>query len=152
MTWTRAGKAQGYDTEKAFDTHMAVARGTVANPVEIAEQVGDAPVAFGTAATVVESVYRCDYAYHAQMEPLNAVASVSSAGDAAEIWCGTQSQPVAVEATANALGIPKSKVVVARHADGRWLRPSRQPRPGVRGRCRPAVERGETAGQGHVDA
>jgi isoquinoline 1-oxidoreductase subunit beta len=46
------------------------------------------------------------------MEPLNAVASVSPTGDAAEIWCGTQAQPVAVEATANALGIPKSRVVL----------------------------------------
>jgi isoquinoline 1-oxidoreductase subunit beta len=112
VTWRRAGKAQGFDSEKAFDTYMAVARGSVANPVEIAEQVGDAPAGFRAAATIVESVYQCDYAYHAQMEPLNAVASVSPAGDAAEIWCGTQAQPVAVEATANALGIPKSKVIL----------------------------------------
>ena len=112
VTWTRAGKAQGFDSDKAFDTYMAVARGSVANSVEIAEQVGDASVGFRAAATIVESVYQCDYAYHAQMEPLNAVASVSPAGDAAEIWCGTQAQPVAVEATANALGIPKSKVIL----------------------------------------
>jgi len=112
VTWSRAGKAQGYDSEKAFDTHMAVARGTVAIPAEIGEKVGDAAGALASAASVVESEYRCDYAYHAQMEPLNAVASVSPAGDAAEIWCGTQAQPVAVEATANALGIPKSKVIL----------------------------------------
>jgi isoquinoline 1-oxidoreductase beta subunit len=112
VTWSRAGKAQGYDSEKAFDTHMAVARGTVAIPAEIGEKVGDAAGALASAVSVVESEYRCDYAYHAQMEPLNAVASVSPTGDAAEIWCGTQAQPVAVEATANALGIPKSRVVL----------------------------------------
>jgi isoquinoline 1-oxidoreductase subunit beta len=112
VAWTRTGKAQGYNTDNAFDTHTAVARGTIANPVEIGEKVGDAAAAFGTAAAVVESVYRCDYAYHAQMEPLNAVASVSPAGDAAEIWCGTQSQPMAVDATAKALGIPTSKVTL----------------------------------------
>jgi isoquinoline 1-oxidoreductase beta subunit len=112
VIWTRTGKAQGYDSVTAFDTLTAVARGTIANPVEIGERVGDAAGAFPSAASIVESVCRCDYAYHAQMEPLNAVASVSPAGDAAEIWCGTQAQPVAVEATAKALDIPKSKVVL----------------------------------------
>src|SRR6266704_1122500 len=47
---------------------------------------------------------------HAQMEPLNSVASVSPAGDACEIWCGTQSQTMAVAAVAKALGIPVEKV------------------------------------------
>src|SRR5258705_453246 len=44
------------------------------------------------------------------MEPLNSVASVSAAGDACEIWCGTQSQTMAVAAAAKALGIPPGKV------------------------------------------
>src|SRR4030081_2083237 len=44
------------------------------------------------------------------MEPLNAIASVSPAGDAVELWCGTQSQSLAVEATAKVLGIPRDKV------------------------------------------
>src|SRR5438552_85237 len=44
------------------------------------------------------------------MEPLNSVASVSAAGDACEIWCGTQSQTMAVAAVAKALGIAPEKV------------------------------------------
>jgi isoquinoline 1-oxidoreductase beta subunit len=112
VTWSATGKAQGFDSDKAFETYTAVARGSVANPVEIGEKIGDAPAAFDKAATVMEAQYRCDYAYHAQMEPLNALASVSPAGDAAEIWCGTQSQPMAVDATAQALGIPASKVTL----------------------------------------
>ena len=44
------------------------------------------------------------------MEPLNGVASVSPAGDAAEVWCGTQSQTMALAATANVLGIAREKV------------------------------------------
>jgi chaperonin GroEL len=62
------------------------------------------------AASTFEAEYLCDYAYHAQMEPLNGVASVSPAGDSAEVWCGTQSQTMALEATAQALGIDRSKV------------------------------------------
>ena len=44
------------------------------------------------------------------MEPLNAVASVTASGDAAEVWCGTQSQTLALEATADALKIDRTKV------------------------------------------
>ena len=71
---------------------------------------GDAEASFKTAATVVEGEYRCDYAYHAQMEPLNATATVSPTGDSAEVWCGTQSQTMAIEAVAKTLGISRDKV------------------------------------------
>ena len=39
------------------------------------------------------------------MEPLNAVASVSSGGKSVDLWCGTQSQTMAVAAAAQTLGI-----------------------------------------------
>jgi isoquinoline 1-oxidoreductase beta subunit len=44
------------------------------------------------------------------MEPLNAVASVSSAGDAAEVWCGTQYPTAALAAAAGALGVGSDKI------------------------------------------
>jgi len=44
------------------------------------------------------------------MEPLNAVAAVSPAGDAVEIWAGTQSQTTATETPAKFLDIPREKV------------------------------------------
>jgi isoquinoline 1-oxidoreductase beta subunit len=62
------------------------------------------------AAATFEADYQCDYAYHAQMEPLNAVASVSPAGDSVEIWCGAQSQTIACETPAKLLGILREKV------------------------------------------
>jgi isoquinoline 1-oxidoreductase beta subunit len=61
------------------------------------------------AATTMETEYRCDYAT-CQMEPLNAVASVSPSGDTAEIWCGTQSQSMAQGGAAAVLGIARDKV------------------------------------------
>src|SRR6202040_3757790 len=66
--------------------------------------------ALAQAATRIEAEYRCHYAYHAQMEPLNAVASVSAAGEAAEVWCGTQYPTAAQAATARALDIPAEKI------------------------------------------
>jgi isoquinoline 1-oxidoreductase beta subunit len=74
------------------------------------ESEGNVPAAMAKAATVVEGEYRADYCYHAQMEPLNSVAAVSPAGDAVEVWVGTQSQTITVVAVAKALGIPESKV------------------------------------------
>jgi isoquinoline 1-oxidoreductase beta subunit len=71
---------------------------------------GDAEGALGRAATVIEAEYQCDYAYHAQMEPLNAIAPVSPSGDAAEIWCSTQGLTMAIDTTARALGIPHEKI------------------------------------------
>ncbi len=75
------------------------------------DQAGDVE-AMSQAKTIVEAVYRTDYAYHAQMEPLNALASVSSAGDAAEVWCGTQAPTIARAAVARALNIAPDKVAL----------------------------------------
>jgi len=109
VTWTRNARAWGHSDERAYPVFAAAAR-DLARAGLAWEKVGDAPGAMKQAKTVIDGEYRCDYAYHAQMEPLNSVASVSPAGDAVEIWCGTQSQPMAVVAAAKALGIPASRV------------------------------------------
>jgi isoquinoline 1-oxidoreductase subunit beta len=109
ITWTRQGKAWGFDSEKGMEAFAATARDPNAKATDWSK-AGDVRAEMPKAASVMEAEYRCDYAYHAQMEPLNAVASVSAAGDAAEIWCGTQSQTMAVEAVGKILGIPREKV------------------------------------------
>ena len=109
VTWTRGGKAWGHSTQKAMAAFTAAARDESRKGVEW-EKVGDTPAAMKQATSFIEAEYTCDYAYHAQMEPLNSVASVSAAGDAVEIWCGTQSQSMAVAAAATALGIAQERV------------------------------------------
>src|SRR5436190_4354479 len=109
VTWTRAGVAWGFDSDKGHDAFAADAK-NLARPARDWSGQGNARGALQSAASVVEGEYRCDYAYHAQMEPLNAVALVAPAGDAVEIWAGTQSQTTATEAPAKFLGIPRDKV------------------------------------------
>ncbi len=109
VTWTRTGAAWGFDSDKGMVDFAAAARDLNA-PASNWDKQGDAPAALAKAATVIEADYICDYAYHAQMEPLNAVAAVAAAGDSAEIWCGTQSQSMAQEAVAKVLGIGREKV------------------------------------------
>jgi isoquinoline 1-oxidoreductase subunit beta len=111
VTWTKSGKAWGFDSDNGMEAFAAVARDLNAE-AKVWDTVGDLAAEMPKSASIIAADYRCDYAYHAQMEPLNATASVSSAGDAAEIWCGTQSQTMAVEATAKALGISRDKVTL----------------------------------------
>jgi len=109
VTWSRTGVAWGFDSDKGSDAFAADAK-NLAQPSRDWSAQGNARGEFQNAASVVEGEYRCDYAYHAQMEPLNAVASVAPGGDAVEIWAGTQSQTTASEAPAKLLGIPRDRV------------------------------------------
>jgi isoquinoline 1-oxidoreductase subunit beta len=107
VTWSRKATGWGYSNDKGYAQFAAVARDPHAKSVAWETQ-GDAAGALGKAVTVFDGEYRADYAYHAQMEPLNSVAAVSA--DGCEIWCGTQSQTIAVTAAAKALGIPEAKI------------------------------------------
>jgi isoquinoline 1-oxidoreductase subunit beta len=109
VTWTRTGKAWGFDSDQALGAFAAAAR-DMSQPAKLWGKQGDAPAALRTAASVVEGEYRNDLVYHAQMEPLNAVAAVSPEGDACELWCGVQSKTIAVTVAADALGIAPDKI------------------------------------------
>src|SRR3989442_1080740 len=108
VTWDRKAPGWGFDSDRALAGYAAAARDlkTAGKPWD---QVGDAPGAMVKAATVIEAEYRCDYAYHAQMEPLNSIAAVSPAGHSCEILVRSQGQTMAVAAVAKALGIPAEK-------------------------------------------
>ena len=110
-SWTKFGKAWGFDSEKGHETFAATARDLSKQGTDWFK-TGDLRGELAKAADTIDALYLCDYAYHAQMEPLNAVASISPSGDAAEVWTGTQSPTTASEATAKALGISRDKVKV----------------------------------------
>jgi len=109
--WSRTGKAWGFDSEKGLEQFAAIARDT-SQPGTDWMKSGDLRAELPKAAAMVDATYLCDYAYHAQMEPLNAVATVSPSGDSAEVWTGTQGPTTAQEASAKALGIERDKVKV----------------------------------------
>src|SRR3989441_6237559 len=108
VTWDRRARAFGHDSDKAVAIYSAAAR-NLNRAGKPWDSAGDAPGAMQKAAKVYEGEFVCHYTYHAQMEPLNSAASVSPSGDSCEIWCGTQSQTMAVAAVAKALGIPVEK-------------------------------------------
>ncbi len=111
VTWGKKGDAQGFDSDKGLDQFAADVR-NLSTKVSEWTKGGDFAGTFGKAATTLDAEFRNDLAYHAQMEPLNAIASVAPDGSSAELWCGTQSQTTAQQASAKALGLPREKVKV----------------------------------------
>ncbi|HSQ03333.1 MAG TPA: molybdopterin cofactor-binding domain-containing protein, partial [Burkholderiales bacterium] len=109
VTWSRKATGWGFSNTKGLEQFKKIA-GDPSQKGVAWDSKGNVQAALQSAAAKYEGEYYADYAYHAQMEPLNATAAVSPSGDAVEIWVGTQSQTIAVDAVAKALGIPTSKV------------------------------------------
>jgi isoquinoline 1-oxidoreductase beta subunit len=114
VTWG-AAPADSFNDREAIASYFGAVRN-----VELAgrawDKKGEIGPAFDRAAKTIEREYRSDYFYHAQIEPLNATASVS--GTRAEIWAGTQAPAYAVRAVAAALGIDASAVTIHRSYSG----------------------------------
>ncbi len=111
VEWSNRDPAQSFNSERAMEDFVAAVRGPTPGAAPW-DSEGDVEGALQNAARVYEREYRSDFAYHAQMEPLNAVAAVSGDGESCEIWVGTQSQTMAVAATAQALGIAPDRVTL----------------------------------------
>jgi isoquinoline 1-oxidoreductase subunit beta len=109
VTWTRTGKAWGFNSQKALPEFAKAAR-DLSQPTKVWGQAGDTLAALKAAPTIIEAEYRNDLVYHAQMEPLNAVAAVSADGQSCELWSGVQSKTIAVTVAATALGIKPDKI------------------------------------------
>jgi isoquinoline 1-oxidoreductase beta subunit len=107
VTWSEA-KGDSYDSERALDDYQAIARDLTREGVPFAK-VGDAKAALLGAARIFRGEYRTRHVYHAQMEPLNATASVSAEGKA-EIWAGTQAPGSVAGEVASALGLKAENV------------------------------------------
>ena len=90
VTWDTTG-AVAANTDSVKSKADYAKQGKDPNAKAITEyKVGNAAAALKSAPIVVEAAYWSEYCYHAQMEPMNAVAKVSEDGQSAAIWTGTQ--------------------------------------------------------------
>ena len=106
----RPGPAAQFDSEKVLEETYVKVHADPAAKTQVLDSKGDAKSAFASAARRSKAEYRSDYSYHAQMEPLNAVARIT--GDRVEIWEGTQDPGSSREAVAKALGVGAEQVTV----------------------------------------
>lgn len=111
VQWSGAPAAK-FDSESAFEAYAAAARSPGARSLS---NDGDVARALKGAARTVTAEYASDHVYHAQMEPLNAVASVNAAGDGAEIWGGSQGPELAIGMAARLLGTSPDRITYHRH-------------------------------------
>jgi isoquinoline 1-oxidoreductase beta subunit len=112
VTWGEATGAH-YDSEAALEEFAAIGRDKSRTGVPY-EPVGDAMTAIRGAAKIYRGEYRTRYLYHAQMEPLNATASVAPDGSV-EIWAGTQGPTSMHAQVARVLGIDRAKIKLNQH-------------------------------------
>jgi isoquinoline 1-oxidoreductase beta subunit len=106
------GPAVGFDSELALNERYKVVHSDPRAKTQVIDSKGDPKSAFASAARKFKAEYLSDYGYHAQMEPLNAVARLSPAGDRIEVWEGTQDPGSSRMAVARALGFSPEQVTL----------------------------------------
>jgi isoquinoline 1-oxidoreductase subunit beta len=110
VTWSQ-GKGDGFDSVRALQDYARLNADPAAR-IQTVDSKGDAKAAFAGAAKLYKAEYFSDYSYHAQMEPLNAVARLSESGDRIEVWDGSQDVASCRELVAKALGFKAEQVEV----------------------------------------
>ncbi len=112
VTWDTSGaQAASFDSDKAKADYEAKGKDDKAE-TQTEYKVGDAGPAIAGAAKKVEAAYWSEHCYHAQMEPMNAVASVSEDGQSADIWTGTQFGALAAQIISGILKTTPDKIRV----------------------------------------
>jgi len=109
IEWEKTAQAESFDSRAAQGEYAQIPGSDLVQPRILTEE-GDVETALAKATKVYEADYLSDHVYHAQMEPLNAVASVSEDGDSVEIWAGTQGPYTLRTSVADELGIPVENV------------------------------------------
>ncbi len=90
VTWSETSPFRKFSSDQTLAAYTQVAQGDEAG--EVWRSSGDVVTAIESADQIVDAVYTSDYASHAQIEPMAAVARVDLDGKGAEIWAGTQTQ------------------------------------------------------------
>jgi isoquinoline 1-oxidoreductase beta subunit len=112
IVWKKGAKAEGFHSERALEQDYARIHNDPNANVQNLDTKGDANAAFTGAAKTYKAEFRSDLGYHAQMEPLNAVARFNAAGDRLEVWDGSQSPDRVREDVAKAAQLKLDQVTV----------------------------------------
>lgn len=109
ITWSETSPARSFDSAADLAAYETVAR-DLAQEGAVWSSKGDALTAIGGAERQIARTYLSDYAYHAQIEPMAAVAAVDPDGKGAEVWAGTQSQTLTTLTVSNVLDTTPDRI------------------------------------------
>jgi isoquinoline 1-oxidoreductase subunit beta len=109
VEWTQKSPFRSADSDADLARDAAAANDFSRQGIVWTER-GNALGELSQATRVLEADYATDYVYHAQMEPLAAVAAVDADGSGAEIWVGTQTQTVTLSVAAQVLGTTPDRI------------------------------------------
>ncbi len=108
INWSENSPFRKYSSESTLAEYSKAAQGK--QPGETWRSAGDVAATLASAPETIEALYTSDYAYHAQLEPMAAVASVDEDGKGAEIWVGTQTQSWTMRTATEVLGTTPDRI------------------------------------------
>lgn len=110
VTWSETSPFRAANSDQEL-AELKSAAEDLSHSATAWESRGDAPAMLDrSGANLISATYTTEHVYHAQMEPLCAVANVDADGTGAEVWLGTQSQTVSIMAAAQALDTTPDKI------------------------------------------
>lgn len=110
IDWNQDAPVRRHSSQNALNDYEKLA-GRPADG-KLLSSTGDVPKALKEGVKRYLAIYKNDYIYHAQMEPLNAIAAVAADGQSAEIWAGTQNPGSIAPTVAKELGIDPAQVTL----------------------------------------
>ncbi len=108
VSWTETSPFRNYSSSDTLEAYREAAVGEAEGAAW--RERGDAKAGLAGADRSFDAVYTSDYAYHAQLEPMAAVASVDADGKGAEIWVGTQTQSWSTRTATEVLGTTPDRI------------------------------------------
>ncbi len=112
VDWTHDAASEAFDSEAALASYPSIIDRDEVKAQGLSS-AGKGLRGLKRANKRLTADYFSDFAYHAQMEPLNAVVAVDE--DSAEVWVGTQGPGGVQDAVADALGLEPDRVKVNRY-------------------------------------
>ncbi len=106
VTWDKGANA----AVSSASIDVMLEEGLAAEDAFVGNRVGDAKAALRGAVKTVEATYGYPYQNHATMEPMNATARWTA--ERCEVWCPTQNGEAALQAAAEAAGLPAGQCEV----------------------------------------
>lgn len=111
VEWTRQSEFRSANSVDSLQADMKVAQEIERRGAAWRER-GTALNTIAGSDRVITGEYATEHVYHAQMEPLAAVASVDPDGKGAEVWVGTQAPSIVLLVATQVLGTTPEKIRV----------------------------------------